>query len=367
MTNTTFNTNGNDFLEYIGSPTGTGQGVHSGMKLSNFAIYGKGNAGVGLRLSNTAYLTVESVYTVRNNVGINATGILSSTFEKINSQLNNYGMYLNNGTNATANALNINGIFSGNLKYGIEGEVGTRVSLTGSNFEGNGTQGDAGTGGVYLRAKEPMSVISLNDCYFEANMGVADLNVSNLTTSPLIVNVNSCTFVRGNSSGGYCTYVIRCQSPGGGQIILNLNGCHFFTQTAFGYTPDPSRPFITGGAFLKVIGMETCHFSETTSLSSAILNSGGVISGSISATGVGISLPGYMTVTKPSTGIYEIHGNFDFGATGDSYQVVATNKTAGGRVLYAQKIDNNDIRVATVDQTGNPVDSAFDFMISKSR
>lgn len=366
MTNTTFNTNGNDFLEFIGSPAGTGQGVHSGMKLSNFTVYGTGNSGVGLRLSNAAFLKVEDVYLVRNNSGITLTGILTSELNRINSQYNNYGMYINGAANSTANALKINGIFSGNSKFGIEGDIGTRINLNNCNFEGNGTQADSGTGGIYLRANEPMSVINISDCYFEANQGIADIQINNMTSSPLIVNVNSCTFIRGNSSGGYCTYVIRLLSSGGGRVILNLNGCHFFTQTAFGYTPSSSRPFISGASFMTLNGMDTCYFSENISKSSSTVSTSSVIAGSVTAAGVGTA-PAYLTIAKQTTGTYSIDCSFLYGPTTNDFQVVASPKSSGFRVAYAGKPSTTAIRVVTTDSAGNVADADFDFMITRVR
>lgn len=367
MANTAFNTNGNDFLEYIGNSEGDGQGVHSGMKLSNFTVYGTGNSGVGLRLSNAAYLKVEDVYLVRNNSGLVITGVLTSEFNRINSQYNNYGMYINTGTNSTVNALKINGVFSGNAKRGIEGEVGTKVTINNCNFEGNGTQGDVTSGGIYLKAKEPMSVITISDCYFEANQGNADVHIDNQTSSTAIVNISGCTFIRGNSSGGYCTYVIRLTSSGGGPIILNLKGNHFFTQTAFGYVPDQTRPFIIAPDKTQINGMELCSFSETTSLAVTSLNSSTVIGGSVSAGGTALSVPRYITVTRVSAGVYTLDSSIPFGATSDSYQVVATSKTSGFRVSYAQKISTLSVRIVTLDVNGNAADSSFDFMISRGR
>lgn len=366
MVNTAFNTNGNDFLEYIGNSEGDGQGVHSGMKLSNFTVYGTGNSGVGLRLSNAAYLKVEDVYLVRNNSGLVITGVLTSEFNRINSQYNNYGMYINGGTNSTVNALKINGVFSGNSKFGIEGDIGTRINLNNCNFEGNGTQGDTGTGGVYLRAKEQMSVINISDCYFEANQGISDIQVNNMTSSPLIVNINSCTFIRGNSSGGYCTYVIRALSTGGGRVIVNLNGCHFFTQTAFGYIPSASRPFISGGTYMTLNGMDTCHFSEDISKSISTVSTSSVISGSVTSAGVAYA-PSYLTIAKQSTGVYSIDSTFPYGPTVNDFQVVASTKTNGFKVLYAGKPSTTAIRIVTTDNSGNLADADFDFMITRVR
>ena len=229
------------------------------------------------------------------------------------------------------------------------------------------TQDDITSGGINIKAKEPMSVITISDCYFEANQGNADIHIDNVTSSTAIVNISGCTFIRGNSSGGYCTYVIRLTSSGTGPITLNLKGNHFFTQTAFGYVPDQTRPFIIATDKTQINGMESCSFSETISLSTTSLNASAVIGGSVSASGSALSVPRYINVARASSGVYTIDSSIPFGATVDSYQVVATSKTSGFRVSYAQKVTNLSIRIVTIESTGNPADCAFDFMISKGR
>lgn len=267
MPNTVFNTNGNDFLQYTGSDnTVATQAIHSGQRFENFTVYGSNNEGVGLRITGAAFIGCNNLQFVRCNAGITISGVLTSDFNRINAQYNNYGVYINSASNSTANALRIQGVFSGNKKAGIEGEVGTGTYIGPSNFEGNGRYegSDQSCRGIYLRVKEPMGVVTIDTPYFEAGAGEADIRIDNLTSSPIIVNIKNGVFIRGNTSGGFCNYNILGTSPGGGKIFLNLDGCYFFTQTAWGYTPSPSRPFISG--FSRLGGIGSCYFSETTSL-----------------------------------------------------------------------------------------------------
>lgn len=369
MTNTTFNTNGNDFLEFTGNTTGGGQGVHSGMKFCNFTVYGREKTGGGLRLNNAAFVLVEDVYLVKNNVGIVITGVLTSNFNRINAQYNNYGMYINGGVNSTANALNISGIFSGNDISGIEGEIGTRVSIKDSNFEENGRYAidSTNTRAIYLRAKEPMSIIDIDRCYFEANEGVADIQIDNLTSSPLIVNIRGCVFIRGNADGGYCSNVIKPTSPGGGQIILNLDGCHFFTQTAFGYTPDSGRAFIAPlSGLLQISGMDTCYFSEKVSFDPTVYGATEVIAGTVTAAGVA-SCPDYITVTKSGTGVYTLTSSIPFGGSNADWSIFAQAKATNTRIVHAYTLNHRSAEVKTSDGTGTSMNAPFTFLITRQK
>ncbi|HGU0907949.1 TPA: hypothetical protein ACM6V8_000738 [Escherichia coli] len=369
MTNTTFNTNGNDFLEFTGNTTGGGQGVHSGMKFCNFTVYGREKTGGGLRLNNAAFVLVEDVYLVKNNVGIVITGVLTSNFNRINAQYNNYGMYINGGVNSTANALNISGIFSGNDISGIEGEIGTRVSIKDSNFEGNGRYAidSTNTRAIYLRAKEPMSIIDIDRCYFEANEGVADIQIDNLTSSPLIVNIRGCVFIRGNADGGYCSNVIKPTSPGGGQIILNLDGCHFFTQTAFGYTPDSGRAFIAPlSGLLQISGMDTCYFSEKVSFDTTVYGASNVIAGTVTSAG-DANCPSYLTVTKSGNGVYTISSSIPFGRSNNDWSIFAQTKGANTRIVHAYTLNHVSAEVKTSDGTGTSMDAPFTFLITRQK
>lgn len=370
MPNTTFNTNGNDFLSYTGTDGSVStQAVHSGQRFENFTVYGVNNTGTGLRLTGAAGLGVRNTQFVRCNAGINMTGVLTSDFERINAQYCNYGMYINSGTNSTANAIRIQGIFSGNNKAGIEGEVGTGVYIGPSNFEGNGRHdgGDPSCRGVYLRVKEPMGVITFDTPYFEANVGEADIRIDNLTSSPIIVNIKNGVFIRGNSTGGFCTYNIRGVPTGGGPIFLNLDGCYFFTQTAFGYVPSTNKPFISG--FTRVSGLGSCYFSETTSLGTGLNATSEVLSGSVNSAGVALSVPSGVTITHPSTGVYTIEcPTVPFGASVDTYSANAVCNASGGQVGYVQRVSSSVVRVVLYAiGTSTPTDFPFSFMIAKNR
>ena len=370
MPNTVFNTNGNDFLQYTGSDnTVATQAIHSGQRFENFTVYGSNNEGVGLRITGAAFISCNNLQFVRCNAGITLSGVLTSDFNRINAQYNNYGAYINSASNSTANALRIQGVFSGNKKAGIEGEVGTGTYIGPSNFEGNGRYegSDQSCRGIYLRVKEPMGVVTIDTPYFEAGAGEADIRIDNLTSSPIIVNIKNGVFIRGNTSGGFCNYNILGTSPGGGKIFLNLDGCYFFTQTAWGYTPSPSRPFISG--YSRVSGIGSCYFSETTSLGDSLNSTSEVLSGAVSSDGTGLSLPPEVIVTHPSTGVYTIEcPSIPFGKDVDTYSATAVCASSGGVVGYVMRVSPSVIRIVTYNAgTTTPANFPFSFMIARNR
>jgi hypothetical protein len=370
MPNTVFNTNGNDFLQYTGADnTVATQAIHSGQRFENFTVYGSNNEGVGLRITGAAFISCNNLQFVRCNAGLTLSGVLTSDFNRINAQYNNYGAYINSASNSTANALRIQGVFSGNKKAGIEGEVGTGTYIGPSNFEGNGRYegSDQSCRGIYLRVKEPMGVVTIDTPYFEAGAGEADIRIDNLTSSPIIVNIKNGVFIRGNTSGGFCNYNILGKSPGGGKIFLNLDGCYFFTQTAWGYTPSPSRPFISG--YSRVSGIGSCYFSETTSLGDSLNSTSEVLSGAVSSDGTGLSLPPEVIVTHPSTGVYTIEcTSIPFGKDVDTYSATAVCASSGGVVGYVMRVSPSVIRIVTYNAgTTTPANFPFSFMIARNR
>lgn len=371
MTNTTFNTNGNEAFSFTGTDGSVaGQGVHSGARISDFSVYGTNNTGIGVRLVGAAYLKVHDLDIKRTNIAMRISGVLSSDIKRINAQNNNHGMYITSATNSTFNAMRISGMFGANSKWGIEGEVGTNVYIEDSNFEGNGTDGDELSGAIYLRVVEPLSTINISG-YFEANVGRADILIDNRTSSPLVVNLRGCVFNRGGMRGGSnlgigAKYNVETRSTGGGPIILNLDGCVFFTQTGFGYVPSADSPYIQPAPYLTVNGEDTCYFSETTSRGETG-NRGLTLGLSMKADGTMANKPSFLTPARVSAGVYTITHNTRFGTDIDHFQAVATSKSSGFTVSYVQKVNLQVLRIVTLNAAGTPADTDFDVIVTSRR
>ncbi|EOB1444759.1 head-binding protein, partial [Shigella flexneri] len=85
--------------------------------------------------------------------------------------------------------------------------------------EGNGTQGDSSTGGAQLAINglNGSCALVLNNPYFEANAGGADLAIDNTGTRPVTVVINGGNFHR-VSSARYTHTNIQVTSSGGGKL-----------------------------------------------------------------------------------------------------------------------------------------------------
>lgn len=350
----------NSFLEYIGYD-GTytaSQGIHTGMTIKEFSVVGTGNVGYGIRIKNAAYAHISKLYFKDLEIGMRLSGALTSYYNQIHAERNNYGVYVGPDSYSNVNAVRFSGIFHNNSKAGIGGVIGANVCIEDSNFEGNGTDGVSGTGGIILECNERMSTININ-AYFEGNVGDADIKINNPTASTLIVNLRGCSFIRGNSDGAGCLSNIDLPSSGGGQIILNLMGCSFYTKN----TPSASRPFIKPYPHLIVNGEDTCFFNENVSRANTG-NSGGILGLTMRADGTCANPPLYLQSRRDAVGEYFLDRLYSYSYNVDNLQVVAVSRTSGAQLHYITKMTSSAIRLRFVDFSGAPKDADFDVMIT---
>lgn len=354
----------NSFLEYIGydGASTASQGIHTGMTIKEFSVVGTGNVGYGIRIKNAAYAHISKLYFKDLEIGMRLSGALTSYYNQIHAERNNYGVLIEPNSYSNVNAVRFSGIFHNNSKAGIGGIVGANVCIEDSNFEGCGTDGVSVTGGIILECNERMSTININ-AYFEGNVGDADIKINNPTASTLIVNLRGCSFIRGNSDGAGCLSNIDLPSSGGGQIILNLMGCSFYTKTSDGYVPSVNKPFIKPYPHLIVNGEETCFFNESTSRANTG-NSGGVLGLTMKADGTCVNAPLYLQPRRDSVGVYILDRLYSYSYNVDHLQVVAVSRTSGAQLHYITKLTPSAIRFKFVDFTGAPMDTDFDVMIT---
>lgn len=373
LAHTTLNFDGSSVatcLSLTGDLNYTGQGSEPGAEISNMTIFGTGNTGVGLRLTGSQGLHVHDIQILRANIGLRLSNVLSSRLERLNLRLNNIGLYMDSNETGGQNAMHISGTIGSCTQRAIEGFVGTNCHYKGGNLEHNGTQGDAGTGAVYLQVKEPMAVLSFEDYYIGNNRGGEDIRIKNISNGTIIVHIKKCMITRGAPDGGYTERNILIENTGTGKTILILDGVNFFTNQSWGYVPSASRPFISVDASTKIIGMDTCSFNETISLSSA-RSSSQVFSGTVRADGT-YDLPQGWTASKVTTGKYAVNAPFDLGATINDYYINATSQSVASPQKFVgqvEKVSTTSFRVYTYLQStpGTAADGEFSFMVSRSR
>lgn len=371
MANTTFNTNGNDFLQATYGGAIPSQAVAAFFRYKNFSIYGPTvAAGVGLRITGAAYSQLDSVHAVKMSTGAVLTGVLTSEIR--NSLFRvcaKNGLYFDTGANSTVNAMTINNtVFVDNGELGVLGNIGARFTLRDCNFETCGTtNGVAGQGAVRLTVKEPMATVNIEGAWFEGNAGEADLHIDNATSGLITVNISSSVFIRG-VGGRWCTNNIKTTTSGGGLIKIIFGDGNQFYSMGGDYTPDVSRPFFNFNGRTIPVGIDKCNFNETTSKSlSSVGYSDVVISGAVSSAGVLLAAPPRCTSSKLGTGVYSLTFSEGLSINIDSILCTATSRTDSVLVMRAVPVSSNEVRVYTVNSAGVATDGSFNFMITSSR
>lgn len=367
--NTTFNTNGNTLLSYTGDAEGDGQGLFSSMEFSNFCVYGQNNTGVALRFKSAVGLNLNNIQVRRHNYGFFFSGVLTSMFTNLYVDYCNNGVYLESAANSQVNNTSFIGLKANSCnQHAMIGDVGIRFSLIGCSFEScgwntNDTGGTSSTGTIYLNAVVPFTTINISDDYFEANEGLADITINNNTASPIIVNITNTCFTRGNVRGRGSSNFLNFLSSGGGPILLNLRGNSFITNTGTGFVPTPawvSKPF------LKVSGLDTCMFSDPTSMPGTSTSAGQGVPVCITAAGAISSGPSYLACTKTATGVYQVTSTYSLGDTVDGFVVLPSPRVTGFRVDVT-KNSNINLTVRVRDATSTLTDGAFDLAIITGR
>ncbi|WP_416187112.1 hypothetical protein [Hafnia paralvei] len=371
INNTIFTVTDKFLLNHTGGVNGSVvQGTNTYMKVGDCQVIGNSaTSSGGFKFSYCTFIEVENVRAALLGIPVYFVSCIYNYVRNLRVDNSLYGVYIESpDPTFTTNSTYIeDSSISSCSRKAIEATVGLTCNIDNCNFEKNGVTGDVSTGGIAIRVTQPVCVININGSYFEANRGDADINIINAGRGTVVVNLNGVTFNRGGSDGGYTTTNFKASIPGGvGRVILNLNGCHFFTNTSWGYTPSADKPFITPNPNLTVNGLNTCTFSERTSLGS-LYSSGEVIPVKVAADGTKISGPDYISVSKSSTGVYGITSNYPLGASssGSDFVVVAVSNTDGFTVTSSSNLSDSSFNVRTKNSSGVPADTAFSVSITR--
>ena len=371
INNTIFTVSTNFLLNHTGGVNGSVvQGTNTYMKVGDCQIIGNSTTSSGgFKFSFCTFIEVENVRTALLGIPVYFSSCIYNYVRNLRVDNSLYGIYIDSpdATFPTNSTYIKDSSISLCSRKAIDATIGLTCNIENCNFEKNGVTGDTSTGGITLRVNQRVGVININGTYFEANRGDADIHIINSGGGTIVVNLNGVTFNRGGSDGGYTLTNFKISIPGGvGRVILNLNGCHFFTNTSWGYTPSADKPFITPDRDLTVNGLNTCTFSEQTSLG-ATFSSGEVIPVKVAADGTKISGPDYITVTKSATGVYALTCAHPLGVSpiGSDYVVMAVSNTDGFIASSTANLSGNAFNVRTKTTAGTPADSAFSVNINR--
>lgn len=371
ISNSIFNYSGVGYaLTLIGAPnTGFGQSIHSMIQLSKFALK-PANAGFrtcnGIRLTNHAYTSLQDISLEYLGFGLDLNSVITCDFERLYLRNCEVGLYVRGAGFSMPNANDFRRLTcQGNSFAGIvANKIGGGFHIQGATIESNGTMGTPGTGGFVgnLDGVNGSATLNLTNVYFEANLGDADLlltNTSEFTVTVVLTNVN---FNRVNPDA--CTKNnIGLSNTGGGRIRLILNGVSFMRGGT--YTPTAARPYIVHDAACEVIDNGSTY-SDAIEIAHAV-TSAPVTSGSVASNGSAISVPSGITTSKLSTGTYEIVSPLGWGIDATRYfaWAVCTNSAGGVKVERVAQNSATSFTVVLTNNAGALTDSSFNFFSTR--
>lgn len=370
MAETIFNCQVADFnLKMLGDTVGATQRVHAYDYLGNITLKGSATS-YGLLVTDKAYTKLENIvsYGHTNGEGLRTDAVLTSELDNVYLEGNSIGWrVLNSSDFSELNAITVNRLTaSGNTQWGILGDRwGAGTTINSLTCEGNGIAGSDSTGGMNISVNglNGSGAVVLNNPYFEANSGKADLLIDNAGSRPVTLVINGGNFHR-VSGTAYTTYNILATSSGGGKLTVILNGTTF--QSVAGYVPDVSRPYWHSLGNVEFIDIG-CTFMEETSKAASISSGSIPRSGRINANGSIDVAPGVSSVNMVATGVYDVTFSQQLATSTNGYVVQITPISAPDSVscdvIYSSTTSFRVTLRNTVSGAG--VASAFAFSVTR--
>lgn len=370
MAETIFNCHASDFnLKMLGDTVGATQRIHAYDYLGNITLKGSATS-YGLYVTNKAYTKLENIvsYGHTDGEGLRTDSVLTSELDNVYLQDNRIGWRaLNSSEWSELNAITVNRLTaSQNTQWGILGDRwGAGTTINSLTCEGNGTQGNTGTGGMQIAVNglNGSCALVLNNPYFEANAGGSDLAIDNTGTRPVTVVINGGNFHR-VSSERYTHTNIQVTSSGGGKVIVLLNGTTF--QSVGDYQPSADRPYWITGDNCELIDIG-CTFMEITSKATSVSAESVTRSGRINANGSVDIAPGVSSVNAHATGVYDVTFSHPLAAATNGYVVQITPISAPDSVSCDVTYIGVDTFRVTLRNTlsGAGISSSFAFSITR--
>ncbi|WP_252351228.1 hypothetical protein, partial [Escherichia coli] len=371
MAETIFNCQvANDFnIAMLGDNTFTTQRVHAYDSVGGFTLKGSSTSN-GMYIKGKAYTRIHDFASCGhiNGEGLRLEDVLTADLDSVYLQSNRIGLrVLAGSTGSELNAVSFNRITaSNNSSWGILGDRwGAGDTITGLTCEGNGTQGNAGTGGMNIAVNglNGSGALVLNNPYFGANKGGSDLVIDNTGTRPVTVVINGGNFHR-VSSTAYTVNNLNITSSGGGKVTVILNGTTF--QSVGSYVPSASRPYWVTGPNCEVIDIG-CTFMEDTSKAGSASFGSVPRSGRINSDGSIYVAPGVSSVSEVATGVYDVTFSQPLAAIDNGYVVQVTAISAPDSISCdVTYISTTSFRVTMRNTvSGAGISSAFAFSVTR--
>ena len=227
-------------IAYTGGKTGAGPHVYAairGLRLEKADLEGS-----ALRLTRTAFVSIERLTALGWNVGLEGIDLLLSGARDISLRFNQYWTTLRRGTFSQPNAVAFTDArIASNHECGILASHPTLLSVQGGEIGGNGVGGVSDRRGDIVIDGGPLEGgvgLVADHVYFEGNAGVADVLILAEGASG-VHTVRASTFNR-ISAKDFVTNMVRTSGSALVEISLEANAFKRLGD----YAPNPSRPYV---------------------------------------------------------------------------------------------------------------------------
>ncbi|SFT28444.1 hypothetical protein [Methylobacterium sp. yr668] len=227
-------------IAYTAGKTGAGPHVYAAIR--GLRLEKADHKGSALRLTRTAFISIERVTAVGWKVGLEGIDLLLSSARDVSLRFNRYGTTLRRGTFSQPNAVAFTDArIDSNSECGILASHPTLLSVQGGEIGGNGMGGVSDRrGGIVIDGGPLEGGVGLvvDHAYFEGNAGVADVLIL-AEGAPGVHVVRASTFNR-ISAKDFATNMIRISGSALVKVSLEANAFKRLGD----YAPNPSRPYV---------------------------------------------------------------------------------------------------------------------------
>lgn len=255
---------------------GNAEDMFSAQVVSGIHIRGISQAGsIGLRLAHTSMLRFSDLWIDFLDRAVLGTDVEFATFRDCTMRYNTYGIYLGKKSPPDANSSPPDGItfdavrILGNVQYGVYIVGCSHVGFLNSAIHHNGLNGSGPRWGIIVLdpCVDGGIALSVDNCYFENNEGVADVALVQTGAQPPYAStyrIENSTFSRiyaydpTNPDPAVAALspaiysVLTSYAAGGGPQKLRLNG-NSFKRGAL-YIPSSARPRLGAVGVANTLG-----------------------------------------------------------------------------------------------------------------
>jgi hypothetical protein len=222
----------------------------------------------------------------------NGTGVRSRFVSSLEGNLNRF----------------VNCAMGGNTVYGIDCTRGSLLVLEGCQIEQNGTIGNSSTGAIYYSSSLVGVGITINNCWFEANVGGANVYIDTPFTQNPTSSINNSVFVH-NESINYGIFI---------QGITYTN--NVLCKNCFFYDDATISDFYANGSNSYIMMDHCVGSSDGAGIISNMLDDSGVFSGTYLSANITVDSRGIITSAENGSSASSVGApsNSPFVTTGSS-------------------------------------------------